>query len=453
MVTAGLERLYTFQRGDGGFGYWQESNRSYPYLSAYVLYALNITKQSGFAVDQGVMDRTRAYLDSVLRIQNREDPIDLATRAMILFTLSESGKIDVSLLNNLDQDREKLPLFAKAFLAMAYERAGTAGAKTKGRDILTEILNTAKVDGRGTHFEEEDSDMYASLMHTNDRTTALVLEAMLRIDPGNALTPNTIRYLLAIRKDGHWDTTQSTVHSLLALIDYLKATQELDADYAAAAEVNGAKVLDWKVNKANILSRKETVLALSDLLRGKENEVKIGKNGKGKLYYDLVLSYFYTADLLPPAEEGMSILRSIEPLPDQPKDPTVGGTYRVTLTITAPEDRHFVAVSSPLPAGMEAIDLSLATAQRNLLSDSTTISNEWSEEYWQSGLWHFNHHEFRDDAVFLFADELPAGVYQYTYLVRATTPGTFHERPARVWEMYFPEVFGQTEGKLFTVKE
>jgi len=450
VVTKGLERLYTFQRGDGGFGYWQESSRSSTALSAYALQALTLIRDAGYGVDQSAIDRVRAFLDERLRSEDTKEPLTLATRAAILSALSESGKVDVSLLKNLDQSRGKLPVFAKAQLAMAFQKEGQTA---KAKDILADILNTALVDGRGTHFEEQENGIYDSLMHTNQRTTALVLQMLLRVEPGNALIPNIVRYMLSVRTDGHWDTTQSTVYTLLSFVDYLKSTGEMNAAYTAGVEINGTKKLDWQVSKKNILSRKEVLLALADLQRGKENEVKIAKNGTGKLYYDLVLSYFYTADDLPPAEEGLSIARSLEPLPGQQKEMTVGNTYRVTLTITVPEDRHFVAVESPLPAGLEAIDLSLATAQQSLLSDSTTSQTFWSEDFWRNGLWRFSHHEYRDDSVFLFAEELPAGVYQYTYLVRATTPGTFHERPARVWQMYFPEVFGQTAGKLMTVKE
>jgi len=448
-VTRGLERLSSFQRGDGGFGYWQESNKSYPYLSAYVLYAFHLMQQSGFALDSAMIGRTQEYLNSVLRSSDPRDRVDQASRAFILFVLTETGEKDISLLKNLDADREKLPLFAKAHLAMAFEKSGS---HRKALDIVEEIVRTAKVDSRGTHFEEEESSTYASLMHTNDRTSAIVLQAMIRIDPGNSLLPNMVRYLLAVRKDGHWDTTQSTTYALLALVDYLEETKEMDASYSATTNVNGAEVMNWSITKANVLTRRQVSLALNEMKRGEENSVQLTKIGKGKLYYDLLLSYFYTADDLPPAEEGISILRSVEPMPGQ--DGTslrVGNTYRVTLTITVPEDRHFVAVESPFPAGMEAIDLSLETAQKTLLTDDTTKG--WSEDYWQSGLWRFTHREYRDDAFFAFADELPAGVYQLTYLTRATTPGTFHERPARAWEMYFPETFGQTAGKLVTIGE
>jgi len=36
------------------------------------------------------------------------------------------------------------------------------------------------------------------------------------------------------------------------------------------------------------------------------------------------------------------------------------------------------------------------------------------------------------------------GSYDYSYIVRATTPGTFLVPPTKAEEMYSPEVFGRT---------
>jgi uncharacterized protein YfaS (alpha-2-macroglobulin family) len=65
----------------------------------------------------------------------------------------------------------------------------------------------------------------------------------------------------------------------------------------------------------------------------------------------------------------------------------------------------------------------------------------------------FTHTELRDDELFLFAEDLPAGVYRYAVLVRGMTPGKYYERPAKAWQMYSPEVFGQTPSRIVTVKE
>lgn len=205
------------------------------------------------------------------------------------------------------------------------------------------------------------------------------------------------------------------------------------------------------------MQQQQARLLLDELKRGAENDVKIGLQGTGRLYYDLLLSYLFTGDHIDPAEEGIGIQRTIRALGSKQNLTSetlrVGDTYAITLTVTVPEERHAVAVESPVPAGMEVIDVSLQTSQQDLLSQLDDSTHQWDRSYWERGLWVFNHTEVRDDEQFLFADTMPAGVYQYTFLARATTPGTFKRRPTRAFEMYFPEVFGQTDGGLVTIAE
>ena len=162
------------------------------------------------------------------------------------------------------------------------------------------------------------------------------------------------------------------------------------------------------------------------------------------------MDYFLTQDRIIQTDQGIGITREITPLDEAEDGFHVQGTYKTKLTITVPESRHFVAISSPLPAGFEPIDFTLKTSQKHL-QDEVNQSKE--PNYWWNRLWYFNHKEFRDDGVFLFADYLPAGVYEYEYLTRATTAGKFRERPARAWEMYYPETFGQTYGDWLEIKE
>ena len=44
----------------------------------------------------------------------------------------------------------------------------------------------------------------------------------------------------------------------------------------------------------------------------------------------------------------------------------------------------------------------------------------------------------------MFATRLSEGHHVFSYVVRATTAGTFQAAPARVEEMYEPEVSGRT---------
>jgi uncharacterized protein YfaS (alpha-2-macroglobulin family) len=59
----------------------------------------------------------------------------------------------------------------------------------------------------------------------------------------------------------------------------------------------------------------------------------------------------------------------------------------------------------------------------------------------------------RDDRIEAFASLLWDGVYEYTYVTRATTPGTFIVPPARAEEMYSPEVFGRSGSDRVIVED
>lgn len=439
-IEAGLQKLYKFQRSDGGFGYWEGSTESYPYLSIYILHALKITKDAGYAVDSGVESQALSYLRNVVN----EREFDPTTKAYALFVLSEFGVTDMASLNAVAKERIQLSIFGKAHLAMAYKKAGGLSSNAKAKDFLREIMASARVNARSAHFEEGDNRRYYYGMNTDSRTTAVALQALMRIEPDHELAPRIVRGMLDLREQGHWDTTQSTAQAVLAFVEYLKVTDELHFNYTAGVEIEGKKKLD-AVFKAPALERKEVIVALSELTRGKEIDLDVGKTGQGRLYYDVLLSYFYTPDTIEPAEEGMGILRESKPLTKDDASMKVGTTHKVTLTITVPETRNFVAVESMLPAGMEPIDLQFQTSQKNLLEDETNVMRSW-RDYEKNQMWRFSHIEYRDDRVFLFAEQLPPGVYRYEYLVRATTPGSFRERPAKVWEMYYPEVFGQTKG-------
>jgi hypothetical protein len=78
-------------------------------------------------------------------------------------------------------------------------------------------------------------------------------------------------------------------------------------------------------------------------------------------------------------------------------------------------------------------------------------SDRWGGYGW--GWRWFTHSEIRDEKVALFADYMPQGTYEYTYLMRASVPGEFLAMPTIAYEMYFPEVWGRSDGGTFRIAE
>ncbi|MDQ2668409.1 MAG: hypothetical protein M3Z05_20810 [Gemmatimonadota bacterium] len=139
-----------------------------------------------------------------------------------------------------------------------------------------------------------------------------------------------------------------------------------------------------------------------------------------------------------------------------------GELVRVRLRITVPADREFVVVDDALPAGLEAVDLSLRTSASlppfagapRLTADMREGSPGQRYLYgsWDGGWWTpWEHKEIRDDRVLYFARQLWKGSYQASYVARATTAGTFVRPPAQAEEMYNPAVHGRSDGGIFTV--
>ena len=63
----------------------------------------------------------------------------------------------------------------------------------------------------------------------------------------------------------------------------------------------------------------------------------------------------------------------------------------------------------------------------------------------------FSRRELRDEQAVFFADSLGPGTYRLTYRLRAAIPGTYLVMPATVSELYFPEVWGRSDGAKIQV--
>ena len=92
----------------------------------------------------------------------------------------------------------------------------------------------------GAHWEEAKQDFWT--LNTDTRSTAATVPALSRADPKNPTLASAVRWLMAVRTDGHWATTQETAWAVLALTEYMQATKELGGSYSYQVQVNGKPV-------------------------------------------------------------------------------------------------------------------------------------------------------------------------------------------------------------------
>jgi len=464
LVDEGLNKLYLQQHPDGGWGWWYNVERqiSNPYVSAYVVFALLKTQQSGITVKQDVLNQGIAYLQGQVKaVRDYPNFRNANHQAWLLYVLAEGNAAPQDTLDDLYENREKLSYYARAYLAQAlWLRNRTDNRLTT---LLSDLNNAAILSATGAHWEEANYDWWA--MNTDTRSTAIVLDTLVKLDPQNELLPNVVRWLMVARRAGIWETTQETAWALIALTDWMVETGELDANYDYAFFLNDQEQAQGVATRDTIRESSRTVIPVADLIAGMTNALTVARSdGNGRLYYTAHLEVYQPVENVEPADRGIIVQRRYtlaacaneqiangkSPLecPDV-REVKLGDVVRVDLTIITPHDRYYVVVEDPLPAGGEAIDTGLATT--SLLATPPSLRREGSRWWWW---WRwYSRSELRDEKVVLFADTLPAGTYEYSYTFRATLPGDYHVLPTVAKEFYFPEVFGRSDGRLLTIGE
>jgi uncharacterized protein YfaS (alpha-2-macroglobulin family) len=118
---------------------------------------------------------------------------------------------------------------------------------------------------------------------------------------------------------------------------------------------------------------------------------------------------------------------------------------RLTISVVFRKFHHlhssFAAINDPIPAGCEVINPELTAGEQQIAIKNT----QWKGP---SGL---SHREFRDSRVLLFVDDMTAGDYQFSYILKPTTAGKFHWPAPSAEAMYYSEIYGrgvETEVKI-----
>lgn len=179
----------------------------------------------------------------------------------------------------------------------------------------------------------------------------------------------------------------------------------------------------------------------------------LAKDGPGRLYYRIGMQYVPRDLSVPPIDRGFAVARTYEGA-DRPEDVRrdpdgtwrvrLGARVRVRVTMVAPGRRYHVALVDPLPAGFEPLNPALAVTGE-LPKDPEAAPSPRGPGWWY-WLWSrpwYEHQNLRDDRAEAFASILHGGVWEYTYMAIATTPGSFVGPPPKAEEMYAPETFGR----------
>ncbi|HEU0036764.1 MAG TPA: DUF6049 family protein [Kofleriaceae bacterium] len=450
-VKIDLEHLSQMQNGDGGFAYWERGYPSEPYLTVHVANALARAQKKGFVVPAGMVNQAKAYLQN---IESHYPPyygpeIRRTISAYALYTRKQMGDLDVAKAQKLIRDAggaDKLNMEANGWLLGTL--AGQPAAAAERAAIVRHATNKVSETAGAANFTVGYSDGAYLLLASDHRVDAIMLESLIQEQKGNDLIPKLVTGLLAHRKAGRWLNTQENTFALSALDLYFHTYENVTPSFVARVWLGDDYAGDHAF-KGRSTDYFTIPIPMKDVAAHDKQPLTIQKDGAGRLYYRVGMTYAPASLKLDPADYGFVVQREYESV-DDPKDVVkqpdgtwkikAGARVRIRLKMVNENRRYHVALVDPLPAGLEPMNPALAVTGPIPLDPNEQKSK--GAYWWWYGPW-YEHQNLRDERVEAFASLLWEGVHTYEYVARATTPGNFVVPPPKAEEMYMPETFGR----------
>jgi uncharacterized protein YfaS (alpha-2-macroglobulin family) len=454
-VSEDLERLYSMQNYDGGFPFWQRGYESWPYLTVHVTNAMVRAKAKGFTVEKEALDNALEYLKTIEQRYPYWYPEEVkrTITSYALYTRMLAGDRDVPRAKGLIKEAggvDKLSMEADGWLLGVM--AGQADASAERAAMLRHLDNKVSETAGAANFTTSYRDGGHLLLASDRRVDAIILESLMAEKKTSDLIPKIVVGLLGHTKAGKWANTQENVFVLFALDTYFHEFEKVTPDFVARVWLGDGYAGEHSF-KGRTTERHAIDIPMAEVAKRAASapaDLVIQKDGAGRLYYRIGMTYA-PADLkLAAADYGFTVVRKYEGV-DNEKDVThdadgtwhikAGARVRVRLSMVAENRRYHVALVDPLPAGLEPMNPALAVT--GPIPQDPTSQKSSGPYWWWSRTW-YEHQNMRDERVEAFTSLLWEGVYDYNYVARATTPGNFVVPPTKAEEMYMPETFGRS---------
>ncbi|MFQ5596283.1 MAG: cohesin domain-containing protein, partial [Anaerolineae bacterium] len=294
---------------------------------------------------------------------------------------------------------------------------------------------------------DQDRSYYWRTMSSAEKSTAMAVTALVELRPDSPLLPKAVRWLMNHRIGAGWRDTQATAFAVIGLTDYILAAGELEPDYTYVVSLNGQEIAAGSVTPQTATQPIDPIEISGDQLRDGENTVRIERSGMGNLYYTLAqrLELFYDGfEPISSVDQGLRVSRTyrLTEGDDGTGDVfSVGDLVEVHLTVEAQDEAWYVIVEDPLPAGFEAL---------NERMNPVGYGDVFPDYRWYE--WGYNRKNVYDDRVTFFVTRMWPGRHEFTYLMRAITPGTFSVLPAQAYPMYAEEMWGRSGSRQVSVQ-
>ncbi|KXU92645.1 alpha-2-macroglobulin [Caballeronia megalochromosomata] len=305
----------------------------------------------------------------------------------------------------------------------------------------------ARLTYQGTQltFTTEREDNLWWLMtgtETNAARTALIFADA----PGwKDEMPRVVAGLLALQKNGAWQTTTANLWGVLAVGKFSRLFESTPVTGHTSIQLGtSTENVNWSTAATSAPSSAtpatKTANTRSVMLPWSAGSLTLTQDGTGKPW--ATIESLAAIALKAPFAAGYRIAKTVTPV-----DPAVKGVLsrgdivRVHLDIDAQSDMTWVVVNDPIPAGATILGSGLGRD-----SEAATSGEKQDRGAWPAFV------ERGFDGYRAYYDYLPKGKLTVEYTMRLNNPGTFGLPPTRVEALYAPSSFGALPNAPVVVK-
>lgn len=437
IASRSISKLEEMHHGDGGWGWWQ-FDKSDPFMTAYVLDGLKVAEAAGYKSTPFMKDKALEWEAAQIKSADSQK-WTLRARLYVIYTLALYGKkAEASAaLKTINVDAGGPAQKAVGVLA-----ADALGEEwTDKRDQWLRELRSSVVEGTVTAswapymdvtYWWDEQDVYGA------EVSALPLLALQKVTPDDPIIGKGVRGLLASRRGNWWWSTRDSSFALRAIADYMKGEELPGAGAVAHIKLNGRPLPDVRMEAKDLMIATPQIFVPTAELATGANAIQITLEGAKRAYYSYdMLQYPSSAELgRLVSGEGFTLTRSYHLLRSERME---DGTYRLqgakesitqarsgdliqcTLTVKSSRPRSYVMVTDPFPSNCHVQE-----------GDYRDFGDyEWN--YW------YSERTVYDDRITFFARDIPAGIHEFTYVLKAESPGISHALPPVAENMYNPD--------------
>ena len=462
VVESEMRSWGRIQLSNGGFPYWPSGTRSDFYVSLRMAHIIAIAKSKNLRVPNSInTTKLVEYLNQQyqtnqnIRNNSSEYVYQSYLQSYMLYVSALLGeRVDPSRLTEI-LNRDNVDACVLAFVGMTYRELGrnsdAAAAAQRLRNLVRATTRGAEITDP---LEKNRWTFYGSEIEQH----ALTLQFFVNQYPGDEINTRLLNSLLSsqhLNKKGYWQSTADTVRVLTAVDALIRAENLTNVDVRGAVSLGAAELLQGSfkglaaVPVSNTFDFNNPVLA--SLTKDRVQQLNFTRSGRGNLYYTASLSYAIPSELQFFRDEGIGVFLTLYDITTDAEIKNTalqtGKTYRARVRISSTRNRNYLALRVPVPSGAEILDMAfVTTASFEEAGGARGNNNNSSNSSWLS------HQMIMDNEVQFFFDQFRSGETTVNFLFRTARRGVYPTPPVQAECMYEPEIFGRSQGLLYTIE-